>query len=383
MVARVSEKSQVLTNDLTNKIDKDQYNSMRRGILLPLIVSFLVVSPQSVFAMRQSVLGTATTSTVNMPATTEGPGLILPDSPFFFLDTIKQDVRLFFAFSPESKAKVHTQIAGERLAELRVMLAKNKQQAAVTALDGVASNLQSAVNDLEDANLQGKDTTSLAQSLNTTINEKQASLAVLEAQGSTGLQSRVSVIQQTLKDARQGVISSLPKDQQETELKNEINQEIEDQVKEASDSAKGLERSIDVLTKLASEAANKQQESRAEALKKAIERKNELLTKQTQARLEHEKADQEKVLELTKKQAEVAKETAKTVTESANKILEAQKEKQKIESSHTETTSTPANSQATSNESHTNSGSSNSGSGSSGDSHGSGSGDSHSGSDDH
>jgi hypothetical protein len=363
MVPWVSEKSQVLTNNLTNKTDKDQYKSMRRSILLSLIVSFLVVSPQSVFAMRQSVLGTATTSAINMPATTEGPGLILPDSPFFFLDTIKQDVRLFFAFSPENKAKVHTQIAGERLAELRVMLAKNNQKGAVTALDGVASSLQSAVNDLEDANLQGKDTKSLAQRLNTTIAEKQETLATLEAQSSEGLQRRVSVIQQTLKDAKQGVISSLPKDQQETELKNEINQEIEDQVKEASDSAKGLERSIDVLTKLASEAASKQQESRSEALKKAIERKNELLTKQTQAKLEHEIADREKVLELTKKQAKVAKETAKTVAESAKKILEAQKEKQKIESSHTETTS---------NESHANSGSSRSGSE-----------DSHSGSDDH
>lgn len=356
MVPWVSEKSQVLTNDLTNKTDKDQYKSMRRVILLPLIVSFLVVSPQSVFAMRQSVLGTATTATVNMPATTDGPGLILPDSPFFFLDTIKQDVRLFFAFSPENKAKVHAQIAGERLAELRVMLAKNNQKGAVKALEGVSANLQSAVNDLEDAKLAGKDTSSLAEGLNTTINEKQATLSSLENQGGDILKTRVQVAKQTLKQAKLGVFSALPKDLQETELENEINRQIDDDVKDASESARGLEHSLDVLTKLASEAATKQQSNREEILKAVIEKKNELLTKQTKKELEIQKAKQEKVLELTKAQAETARETAKKVQEATKKIQEGQKQKDELKKVENEHSSTSVQSneshESTSNSSH-------------------------------
>jgi hypothetical protein len=247
------------------------------------------------------------TSDLTVPPTVEGPGLILPDSPFYFLDNIKQQVRLFLAFSPEKKAQVHADVAGERLAELRVMLAKNNQDGAVKALEGIGTNLQSAANDLEDAKLQGKDTSAVAQAINTSIKEKQEALDVLESQGGDLLKARVNVTQEALKDAKLGVDASLPGDKMAAELENDLNREIESHVNDASHSAVGLERAIDVLNKLASEAAAKNQTSREVALQKAISQKNELLTKEKKADLETSTIIAQKKITISEAEAAAAR----------------------------------------------------------------------------
>ncbi len=53
------------------------------------------------------------------------PGLT-PDSPFYFFDKLGKNIGLFFAFGSEAKARKALQYAGERLAEARLMVAKNK-----------------------------------------------------------------------------------------------------------------------------------------------------------------------------------------------------------------------------------------------------------------
>ncbi|MCK4862785.1 MAG: hypothetical protein KAS25_00745 [Dehalococcoidales bacterium] len=56
------------------------------------------------------------------------PGLT-PDSPFYFLDTWGKNVGMFFTFGNEAKARKALQYAEERLAETRVMAAKNRVRA--------------------------------------------------------------------------------------------------------------------------------------------------------------------------------------------------------------------------------------------------------------
>lgn len=299
-------------------------------IITSLTLTLLSLSVVPSFAAKHGVLG-ASTSDIAMPATVEGPGFILPDSPFYFLDTVKQQVRLFLAFSPENKAKVHADVAGERLAELRIMLARNNQTGAVKALDGVGANLQGAANDLEDAKLQGKDTSRLAQSINTSIKEKQDILTSLQEGSGEILQSRVNAVQETLKDAKLGVIASLPGDQQAVELENDINREIANQVHNASESAVKLENSLNVLNKLASEAAQKNQTPKEEALKKAIAIKNELLTKEKKKELETENQTQQKTINISNEEAAAARETVKKAQEAAEKFRKAQAAKQELQ----------------------------------------------------
>ena len=152
--------------------------------LFSLVFSFvLIFSPSAIASHRAQVLGDATVpSDLSIPPTGEGPGILLPDSPFFFLDELKQNLRLFLAFNPEVKAKVHAAIAGERLAELQFMLAKNNEDGIRIALLGVSDNLKKAAEDLSRAKLKGKDIKILAKTLNDSIKEKREKLSFLEYQ---------------------------------------------------------------------------------------------------------------------------------------------------------------------------------------------------------
>src|ERR1035437_4242316 len=81
-------------------IERYHYNCVRKFLIFLLSVSLtsaiVVLSSGIVFAdHQQDVLGVASAPVLSIPPTSDGPGLILPDSPLFFLDQIKQEVRLF------------------------------------------------------------------------------------------------------------------------------------------------------------------------------------------------------------------------------------------------------------------------------------------------
>ena len=120
----------------------------------------------------QDVLGVESKPTLSIPATSEGPGLLLPDSLIFFLDQLKQEARLVLAFTPEQKAKVHNAVAGERLAELQLMLAKDSVKGIRIALTGISDNLREAAEDIAAAKLTGRNINLLAKDINDSIKEK-------------------------------------------------------------------------------------------------------------------------------------------------------------------------------------------------------------------
>lgn len=147
--------------------------------LLNFVLAFSIfISPSSLVSANSQlkVLGDS------VVIVSEGAGAILPDSPFFFLDKIRQTVRLLLAFTPEQKAKVHASIAGERLAELQIMLAKNNAENVETDLHEVSDNLTMASNNLARAKLAGRNTSSLAKEINDSIKEKQQELDLLEGE---------------------------------------------------------------------------------------------------------------------------------------------------------------------------------------------------------
>lgn len=281
---------------------------MRKILPVFLLLIFLSASKPAFAGVAEDVLGISTASALPVISpTTEGPGLIMPDSPFFFLDQLKQNIRLIFAFTPEDKAKVDAQIAGERLAELRFMLAKNDARAASIALAGVSDSLKQASDQLTKAQFAGKDVTRLAQDLNSNIKLKQKALDELESKSTGSLQLQVAQAQESIFESKAAVDDALPPGQMENEIKTDLERKISRQVATASSSAILLQKNLDALQKESSESAVKALERRQEALKLAIEKSsNPELRKVQEKLLEQEKEKQEMLIETQKKAAEEA-----------------------------------------------------------------------------
>jgi hypothetical protein len=237
---------------LTNAYEDSTINSVRK-----LIIFLLSISLVSVIAVLSSNFAFA--STLSIPPTTEGPGIVLPNSPLFFMDKIKQEFRLLLAFTPEQKARIHNSVAGERMAELRVMLAKDNAPGIEIALQGISDNFKKAAEDLADAKLTGRDINILTKEINNSIKEKQKVLSSLEKQATGEVRAQVVAAKEGLKVAKTQVEENLPVDQLVNETIGDLNQQIADDISSVSFSAAEINRAIAVLTSLASESAVQKQ----------------------------------------------------------------------------------------------------------------------------
>jgi len=89
-------------------------------------------------------------------ATSDGlpnPG-ITPDSPFYFLDSWGESIRMFFAFSDEAKAQKHIAHAEEKLAEAKKMAEEGKTDAEEVAEKKYEKDIDDATTE---AKLTGKE----------------------------------------------------------------------------------------------------------------------------------------------------------------------------------------------------------------------------------
>lgn len=304
---------------------------MKRFLAFFIGVLFLFTTTTSVSAHhKERVLGESTTVVAQIPPTTEGPGLILPDSPLFFLDQVKQNTRLLFAFSPESKAKVRADIAGERMAELRFMLAKKNQKGVDIALQGVVENLGKAAESLSQAQLTGRNVSSLAKDVNEKIKLKQEALDVLESAEDKEIRFKAKSAQEGLLKAKVSVEDSLPEDEIENEIEEDLHRIVEDEVDDAFKSADRVEHQLKELRRQSSDSAEKSLDRRNEMLKRAIEEKSETLKKSFEKDFQKEEKKQEA---LFKEREHVVEQAQKAVGESkkaAEKYREARQKTDEI-----------------------------------------------------
>jgi len=84
------------------------------------------------------------------------PGLT-PDSPFYFLETIAEDVVTFFTFGDLKKAERYASLAAERIAEAKDMVEKGKPELVEKPLKRYKSQLNKSMNRAEQAMFAGKD----------------------------------------------------------------------------------------------------------------------------------------------------------------------------------------------------------------------------------
>ncbi len=279
------------------------------------LVLFIFKSSQDVFAYNSGdVLGLEVVGRAQLPPTIEGPGLLLSDSPFYFLDQIKQQVRLFLAFSPSQKARLHADIAGERLAELRFALAKNNQDAIDKALLGFTQSYRSAAKRVTEAKMRGENVSTLAKEITDGLKLKQQALDSLEASSTGDMKVRVEAAQAVLMSAKVEIEDSLD----EADLVNEIRYDIDRitiaELRSTSESAKMLSIVVAELEKQASQAGQQQLKNREEVLKTVIAQTESEYQKSQEVtaakELEKKLALKKEVVEQVRKTMEAAQKAA-------------------------------------------------------------------------
>ncbi|MFC1956743.1 DUF5667 domain-containing protein [Chloroflexota bacterium] len=115
---------------------------MRRlSIVLAVCTSVLILCPTgTAFAQEAAQL--------------PSPG-ITPDSPFYFLDELAEQITLRFTFREDARAEKALQYAEERLAEMNCMMARNNVRATIRAMNGYIHCIDVAMEAVEASGNQG------------------------------------------------------------------------------------------------------------------------------------------------------------------------------------------------------------------------------------
>lgn len=315
-----------------------QWIMVKNRFIIPVIVfSFVLFASPAFGATEKLVLGNQD-SAPSIPPTVEGPGFVLPDSPLYILDHLKQNLRLFVAWNPETKAKVHASIAGERLAELRIMLDRENEFGIETSLDGIAGNFQKAAEELHNAQLAGRNVTAIATEVNASIKEKQQSLDILEKEANGGLAFQVKGTQKELLIAKIQVEENLPQHELENEIRDDIQRVIATEVNNTVQAARNLELELQALEAQMDASSHNALTRREEAVRQAIAEKNDELRKTNEQLLARETEKQKLLKAVQKTAAEQARLAIQEAQKAATNLERAQRTFNTIKNTNVETT---------------------------------------------
>lgn len=297
---------------------------LQRFICLAIVLILLLGFPKPTLSYHQKqVLGEEDAVISQLPQTAEGPGLILPDSPLFFLDKIKQNFRLLAAFTPEAKARVYNLIAGERFAESRIMLVKNNQTEAENSLKRMEEEFDKASVHLEKAKLEGKDVSIVAREINNNIKEKYNVLDELSVNTAGPFGTRVAAVNESILRAKIRVEDALPKDELEHELEEHLKRKIDHRVHKASKEVEELEEELMMLDRHGSASAKEFIAEEEEVAREVVKEKDELQRKDAERRLEKENKRLERLLKAKEKAEEHAQKALDKFHEAAEAYREA------------------------------------------------------------
>ena len=89
------------------------------------------------------------------------------ESSFYFLDRFSETLRQFFTFNPEAKARLQIEFAGERIAEIKLMVEEKgpETKGIAIAQSLLLANVAQAAQIVQEEKAAGKDVTELANNL--------------------------------------------------------------------------------------------------------------------------------------------------------------------------------------------------------------------------
>lgn len=277
---------------------------------------------------KQEVLGVATpASEVNFPPVTSGPGIFLPGTLLFPLDQAFQAVRLALATDPISRARIHSSIAGERLAELRIMFERGDEEGIDTTLRLLTKEMNQAALKLSEAKANGassEETQELAGELNEQLKIQRQILATLEDQTQNSLKLRVATARQQLREAKLEVEDSLPEGALKREIEAGLNEDLAENSQRAQQSVDRLQGDLEMLRLQLEESQIRNLEEREQVLERAISEREEQLQERGVDPIEEEgivieESDIEDALESVE-EAQTNIEEIRQVVEEAQKL---------------------------------------------------------------
>ena len=189
---------------------------------------------------------------------------LTPESSFYFFDRLGENLRQFFAFNPEAKAKLQIEFAGERITEIKVMIEKKgvNVKGLAIAESLLQANVAYAAEIVSEEKTAGKDVSALAKTLDDefdardklleqTFKDAKAQLKAQRKEIKTNLlaearrvgdTAQIAVLEAQLKDI-DGQIDALgqKKDQLENSLQNE-QKNIEKEMSEADQKKEEIEQ---------------------------------------------------------------------------------------------------------------------------------------------
>ena len=220
---------------------------------------------------------------------------LTPESSFYFLDRLGENLRQFFTFNPEAKAKLQIEFAGERIAEIKMIVEKKGVNAKGLAIAEslLQANVAYAAEIVSEEKVSGKDVSALAKTLNDEFDARDKLLeqtfkdakAQLKAQRKeiktkllaearrVGDTAQIAVLEAQLNDI-DGQIDALgkKKDQLEDSLQNE-QEKIEDEMSEDDQKEEELEQKEEQEAEEAEEAVEAEEPEEADELEEVEEAK--------------------------------------------------------------------------------------------------------------
>lgn len=129
------------------------------------------------------------------------PGLT-PDSPFYFVKSIKESIQTFFTFGAKNKAKQYLHLAEVRLAEYQKMIDKSKEEIAEKILNKYQDHLNRALSKTEELKNKGEDIKDLTEKIQQATSKHleilMQNLEKVPEQAKSGIESAIENSQKNL-----------------------------------------------------------------------------------------------------------------------------------------------------------------------------------------
>lgn len=271
---------------------------------------------------------------------------LTPESPFYFLDRIGEAMRDFLTFNPEAKARLQVAYAGERIAEIKVILETKGVEAkglavAQARLEGHAEKAADIVKKEKE---KGNDVSSLAGEIvdNFHIQRKAAKQAFDDAKqefflkkrelhsqllaaikaGDTAEQERIRaelVAIETAKDEaeakKDAAIEALEEEKDRLQDELEEQKRLEDEARDAAEEAEDAKKEAEEKQQELEEKMREEEAKKQEKLREAEEREKEQIEKESERAQDELKKEQERAEEEAKRAEERQREAEERLRE--------------------------------------------------------------------
>lgn len=192
---------------------------MKKTFLIPILALFLVA-------------GTVNAQTNSLP----NAG-ITPESTFYFLDRLGENLREFFTFNSEAKAKLQIKFAGERIAEIKAIVekkgpeAKGIDKAKILLLGNVAY----AAEIVKEEKASGKNISRFAKEIDDAFDAQEKLLVQTFQDARKKLKEDRLALKKSLSDQTGDAVFTASLEQQlnEIEIQDEKLKDAKDEIKES------------------------------------------------------------------------------------------------------------------------------------------------------